>query len=376
MKEKRFMNQQRHKRIILSGGGTGGHIFPAISVANALRKLDPEVEILFVGAEGKMEMELVPSAGYRIVSLPVAGLSRKNPLKNISVFAKLFKSLRLAKNILKDFKPDVVVGTGGYASGPILRQSEKMGIPVLIQEQNSTAGVTNRLLAKNASMICVAWDDMDKYFPADRIIKTGNPVRHNFEDLGKIRTEALNYFSLTDDSPIILILGGSQGAGSINRSFSDNISKIKGSEFQWIWQTGKLYYDDIDKLIGDSGAENVRYFPFIDRMDLAYAASDIIISRAGAGTLSELCLAGKPAIIIPSPNVAEDHQTKNALALAEKNAAVVVKDNETAEKLVGEVFRIGNDKKLREELSSNIKKMAEQNADIRIAGEVLKLAGR
>lgn len=368
------MNRQKHKRIIISGGGTGGHIFPALSVADALRKLDPEVDILFVGAEGKMEMELVPAAGYRIVGLPVAGISRKSAFKNISVFIKLMKSLRLAKKTIKEFNPDVAVGTGGYASGPVLRQSEKMGIPVLIQEQNSTAGVTNRLLGKKASKICVAWDGMEKYFPADRIIKTGNPVRHNFDNLNDLRDEALNYFSLKDGSAVILILGGSQGAGSINRCFSENMEKIEQTGYQWLWQTGRNYFEDIKVLVTESGAVNIRIQAFIDRMDLAFAAADIIISRAGAGTISELSLVGKPVILVPSPNVAEDHQTRNAMSLERNNAATLIRDEEAGEKLIEEAVRLAADKKTRETLSLNITKMAERNANIRIAEEVLKLA--
>jgi UDP-N-acetylglucosamine--N-acetylmuramyl-(pentapeptide) pyrophosphoryl-undecaprenol N-acetylglucosamine transferase len=373
MKEKKYMNLQKHKRIIISGGGTGGHIFPAISIANALRKIDPEVEILFVGAEGRMEMEKVPAAGFRIIGLPVAGIIRRNILKNFSVFIKLIKSLRLAKKAIREFRPDVAVGTGGYASGPVLRQSEKMGIPVLIQEQNSAAGVTNRLLAKKASKICVAWDCMDKYFPADRIIKTGNPVRQNFDDLENIREEALKFFGLNSEGPVILILGGSLGAGSINKCLSDNITIISATEYQWLWQTGKDYYDNVKKLISDSAPANIIIRAFIDRMDLAFAAADVIISRAGAGTISELCLVGKPAILVPSPNVAEDHQTRNAMSLAERDAAVVITD-ETAEKmLIGEAVSLVYDGERRKRLSDNIAKMAERDADIRIANEVLKL---
>jgi len=373
MKEKRYMNLQKHKRIIISGGGTGGHIFPAISIANALRKTDPEIEILFVGAEGRMEMEKVPSAGYRIIGLPVAGISRKNIIKNLSVIIKLIKSLRLAKKTIREFNPDVAVGTGGYASGPVLRQSEKMGIPVLIQEQNSSAGVTNKLLAKRASKICVAWDGMDKYFPADRIIKTGNPVRQNFDNLGNMREEALKFFGLKSELPVILILGGSQGAGSINKCLSDNIKTISAKEYQWLWQTGKKYYDEVEQLIVDSGTGNIITRAFFDRIDLAFAAADIIISRAGAGTISELCLVGKPVILVPSPNVAGDHQTRNAKSLEERDAALVITDEKAEKMLIGEAVRLISDRERRKRLSENIAKMAERDADIRIANEVLKL---
>ncbi len=367
------MNLQRHKRVIISGGGTGGHVFPAISIANALRKIDKDIEILFVGAEGKMEMEKVPAAGYKIVGLPVAGISRKNILKNFSVFIKLFKSLSLAKKTIREFKPDVAVGVGGYASGPVLNQAGKMGIPILIQEQNGYAGVTNKLLAKKASAICVAYDGMDKYFPADKIIKTGNPVRQNFDDLGSLKEEAFSFFGLNSAFPVILILGGSLGAGTINKCLSDNIETLRNSDCQWLWQTGKYYYNDVKKLVPDQTDGKIAVHAFIDRMDLAFAAAGIIISRAGAGTISELCLVGKPVILVPSPNVAEDHQTKNATALAEKNAAIVISDGTAEKNLVEEAIKLVFDIQKKKTLSENIAKMAERDADIRIAMEVLKL---
>lgn len=367
------MNLQRHRRIIISGGGTGGHIFPAISIANALKKIDKDIEILFVGAEGKMEMEKVPAAGYKIVGLPVAGIHRKNILKNISVLFKLITSLRLAKKIIREFKPDVAVGVGGYASGPVLKQSVKLGIPILIQEQNGYAGVTNKLLAEKASVICVAYDGMDKYFPAHKIIKTGNPVRQNFDDLGNLKEEALKFFNLKNELPVILILGGSLGAGTINKCLSDNIETLRSSDCQWLWQTGKYYYDDIKKLVPVQSDMRISVHAFIDRMDLAFAAAGIIISRAGAGTISELCLIGKPVILVPSPNVAEDHQSKNAAALAEKNAAIVVSDLNAEKKLVDEAIKLVSDHQKKKMLSENIAKMAERDADIRIAREVLKL---
>jgi UDP-N-acetylglucosamine--N-acetylmuramyl-(pentapeptide) pyrophosphoryl-undecaprenol N-acetylglucosamine transferase len=373
MKEKRYMNLQKHKRVIISGGGTGGHIFPAISIANALRKIDPGIEILFVGAEGRMEMEKVPAAGYRIVGLPVAGISRKNILRNFSVFIKLIKSLRLARKTIKEFNPDVVVGVGGYASGPVLKQSGKMRIPILIQEQNSSVGVTNKLLAKKASAICVAYDGMNKYFPEGKIIKTGNPVRQNFDNLGNLREEALRFFNLKNDLPVILILGGSLGAGSINKCLSDNIKIMNESACQWLWQTGKYYYDDVRKLVPVSSDAKIAVHSFIDRMDLAFSAADIIISRAGAGTISELCLAGKPVILVPSPNVAEDHQTRNAMALAGKDAAILIPDDKAEKTLVEEAIKLVSDIQKKKTLSDNIIKMAERDADMRIAREVLKL---
>lgn len=373
MKEKRSMNLQRHKRVIISGGGTGGHVFPAISIANALRRTEKDIEILFVGAEGKMEMEKVPAAGYRIIGLPVAGISRSNVFRNIPVFFRLLKSLRLARKTLLEFNPDVAVGVGGYASGPVLKQAGRMGIPILIQEQNSYAGVTNRLLAKKASAICVAYDGMEKYFPSEKIIKTGNPVRNNFNNLESLRAEALKFFNLKSELPVILILGGSLGAGTINKCLSDNIDALRNSGCQWLWQTGKYYYDDIIKLAADRKGDKVVIHAFIDRMDLAFAAAGIIISRAGAGTISELCLVGKPVILVPSPNVAEDHQTKNAMALAEKDAAIVIPDANASKLLLDEAIKLASDNRRKKTLSANIAGMAEREADMRIAREVLKL---
>ena len=376
MEEIRYMNLQRHKRIIISGGGTGGHIFPAISIANALRKIDPETEILFVGAEGRMEMEKIPAAGYRIIGLPVAGLHRSLSLKNISVLIKLLKSLKKAKKVLKEFGPDVVVGVGGYASGPVLRQAGKLGIPTLIQEQNSYAGVTNKILAKKASVICVAYDGMGKYFPPEKIIKTGNPVRHNFDDLKSLQYEALSFFNLKKEFPVILVLGGSLGAGSINNCMSENINKLRDSDCQWLWQTGKYYFENVKALVSLSLSGNISVHGFINRMDYAYAAADIIVSRAGAGTISELCLVGKPVILIPSPNVAEDHQTRNAEALSGRDAAMLIADNLAGKILVDEAIKLISDQSRRDMFSENILKMADRDADIRIAEEVLKLTGK
>jgi UDP-N-acetylglucosamine--N-acetylmuramyl-(pentapeptide) pyrophosphoryl-undecaprenol N-acetylglucosamine transferase len=375
-KEKKFMNRQKHNRVIISGGGTGGHIFPAISIANALRKLDPEMQILFVGAEGRMEMEKVPAAGYDIAGLPVAGFNRKLLHKNIPVLFKLFKSLRLAKRILSDFKPDVVVGVGGYASGPVLKQAGRMSIPTLIQEQNSYAGVTNKLLAKKASVICVAYEGMEKYFPAEKIIITGNPVRQSFDNIIALRNESVEFFGLNGKMPVILVLGGSLGAGSINGALSEKISLINNSGTQWIWQTGKNYFEDVNALVAISSAPEIKVHPFINRMDLAFAAADVIISRAGAGTISELCLVGKPVILVPSPNVAEDHQTRNAMALAEKNAALLLPDKDVNGKLVNEALSLVKDEDKRKMLSENILKLAEKDTDMRIAREIMKLIAR
>jgi UDP-N-acetylglucosamine--N-acetylmuramyl-(pentapeptide) pyrophosphoryl-undecaprenol N-acetylglucosamine transferase len=374
MKEKKYMNLQKHKRVIISGGGTGGHIFPAISIANALMKIDPGTEILFVGAEGRMEMDKIPAAGYKIIGLPVAGLYRSLTLKNFSVLIKLLKSLNKAKKVIREFTPDVVVGVGGYASGPVLRQAGRMGIPTLIQEQNSYAGVTNKLLARRASVICVAYDGMDKYFPADKIIKTGNPVRQNFDNLKSFQDEALTSFSLKKEFPVILVLGGSLGAGSINNSLSENISKLRDSDCQWLWQTGKYYFENVRALVSLSFTGNISVHGFINRMDYAYAAADIIISRAGAGTISELCLVGKPVILVPSPNVAEDHQTRNAEALSSRGAAILIPDNQATKTLVDEAIKLVSDKQRRDILSENIVKMANRDADKRIAEEILRIA--
>lgn len=373
MMEIKYMNRKRPDRIIISGGGTGGHIFPAVSVANALRRIDPSVEILFVGAEGRMEMEKVPEAGYPIKGLPVSGFHRNFTLKNISVLTGLFKSLLMARKIIREFDPDVVVGVGGFASGPVLRQAGKMGIPTLIQEQNSYAGVTNKLLAKKAAVICVSYDGMEKYFPAGKIIKTGNPVRHNYDNLHLIKNEALDFFKLKKDKPVVLVLGGSLGAGTINRSLSGKIDRMSGSECQWIWQTGKYYNEDVMALVSVSFPENIVVSAFINRMDYAYAAADVIVSRAGAGTISELCLVGKPVILVPSPNVAEDHQTKNARALSDKEAAILITDSQAETLLVDEAVKLIKDNTKQAKLSENILKLADRDSDMRIATEVLKL---
>jgi UDP-N-acetylglucosamine--N-acetylmuramyl-(pentapeptide) pyrophosphoryl-undecaprenol N-acetylglucosamine transferase len=337
-------------------------------------KADPSTEILFVGAEVRMEMEKVPAAGYKITGLPVAGLYRKLTLKNIGVIVKLLKSLRIARKVITEFKPDVVVGVGGYASGPVLRQAGRMKIPTLIQEQNSYAGVTNKLLAKKASVICVAYDGMEKYFPAEKIIKTGNPVRQNFDNLKDLEKDALEFFGLKEGYPVILILGGSLGAGTINKSLSNNLGLILDSDCQWIWQTGKHYYESVKSQVPESASGHISVNGFINRMDLAFAAADVIISRAGAGTISELCLVGKPVILVPSPNVAEDHQTKNARALSDRDAAVLIPDNQADKLLVIESVKLMADKERRARLSENIRKMADRDADVRIAEEIFKLA--
>ena len=367
------MNQKRNRNIIISGGGTGGHIFPAISIANAIKAIEPKCNILFVGALGKIEMEKVPAAGYEIIGLPVAGLHRRLTIKNLSFIFKLIKSLNKAKQIIKSFNPDVVVGVGGYASGPVLWMANKKGIPTLIQEQNSYAGVTNKLLAKKAKKICVAYEGMEKYFPEKKIILTGNPVRQDLLDKIGSRDEAIKYFDLDENKKTILVVGGSLGARTINQSIISGIELIGKSEFQLLWQTGKYYFNDAKTQADASGFKNIKVNDFIVRMDMAYAAADIIVSRAGAGTISELCLVGKPVILVPSPNVAEDHQTKNAMALVNKNAALMVKDSEANEKLIDTTLNLLDDENKMMELSVNIKAMALRDSAKIIAEEVMKL---
>ena len=359
-------------RVIISGGGTGGHIFPAISIADELKNRNMSTEILFVGALNRMEMERVPAAGYKIVGLPVSGLQRKFTFKNFNVIIDLFRSLRIAKRIIHDFKPQVVIGVGGYASGPLLQVALKKGIPALIQEQNSFAGITNRLLAKKVSRICVAYSGMERYFPKDKIVITGNPVR-NIEISESLRQKGFEYFNLRKNIPVLLIIGGSLGARTINESIIENINLLNRSDLQVIWQTGEYYFNEVknstDKLEGTA----IHLYDFITRMDLAYNVADLVISRAGAISISELCLTGRPAILIPSPNVAEDHQTKNTKALVDAGAAVMVKDRHAKKDLVSQILTLMNDTNLRKELSENIKKLAKPNSAIAIVDEVYKL---
>ncbi len=362
------------EKIIISGGGTGGHVFPAISIANALKSIDNDVNIHFVGAMGRLEMVKVPEAGYEISGLPVAGFERKLSLKNITVLVKLIKSLVKARKIIHSYKPDVVVGVGGYASGPILRVAGRKGIPTLIQEQNSYAGMTNKLLAKKAKVICVAYEGMEKYFPEEKIVLTGNPVRRDLTGLDKKREEAIGYFKLQENLPVALVIGGSGGSRTINESIDRGYEKLERNGIQVVWQTGKHYYDNIKKKYTGSSASLVRVLDFIDRMDLAFAAADIIVSRAGAGTISELTLVGKPVILVPSPNVAEDHQTKNALALVNKSAALMLEDNKSVKKLADGIIELIKDAEKRKVLSDNIKSLAIKDSDIMIAKAILKLA--
>jgi UDP-N-acetylglucosamine--N-acetylmuramyl-(pentapeptide) pyrophosphoryl-undecaprenol N-acetylglucosamine transferase len=365
---------EKQLKIIISGGGTGGHIYPAVSIANALQQKVENIELLFVGAEGRMEMEKVPAAGYKTVGLPVVGLQRRLTWKNLLLPFKLYKSLKLAGKILKDFRPDVVVGVGGYASGPVLRKASKLSIPALIQEQNSYAGITNKLLAKKANKICVAYEGMNRFFPKEKIILTGNPVRQDLSSIHSLKGEALNFFKLDTTKKTILVLGGSLGARTLNESITQGFDRIEESNYQLLWQTGKNYGDTAKQLVVDKASKNVKAHDFIYRMNYAYAAADVVISRAGAGTISELCVVGKPCILVPSPNVSEDHQTKNAQALVNKNAAIMVADNDARANLLNTAFSLIENEQQITTLSTNISKLAMPNAASIIADEVLKLA--
>lgn len=363
----------KNKRYIISGGGTGGHIFPALAIANELKASDPSAEILFIGAEGRMEMERVPAAGYPIVGLPIKGFDRKNLLKNVPIAFKLAGSLLKAYNEISKFKPDAVIGVGGYASGPTLEVAQLMGIPTLIQEQNSYAGVTNKLLAKKADSICVAYDGMERFFPKDKIVKTGNPVRQSlFTDIPK--EEARAYFGLDANKKTVLIVGGSLGARTINLSMLGHWGELCEKEnFQIIWQTGKLYYDRIHKLIEPELPKHFYVQPFIDRMDLAYKAADLVVSRAGASSISEICLLGKPSILVPSPNVAEDHQLKNTLALTENKAALSVLDYQAEDILVDAIFTTLDRDELMSSLAIHAKDMALPDSAKKIVAEIRKI---
>ena len=363
-------------RVIISGGGTGGHIFPAVSIANAIREKQPDAEILFVGAEGRMEMQRVPAAGYEIKGLPVAGFDRKHLWRNVSVVIKLLRSRIMARRIIKAFRPMVAVGVGGYASGPTLDVAGKMGIPTLLQEQNSYAGVTNKLLAKNARRICVAYDGMERFFPADRILFTGNPVRQNLLHITLTRQEAAQQMGLAPAKRTVLIVGGSLGARSMNESVLQQLELIRQqTDVQFVWQTGKYYSEAIAQQLKERTCpSNLHVMDFISDMAVAYAAADLVVSRAGAGSISEFCLLGKPVILVPSPNVAEDHQTKNAMALVQKDAALYVPDAEAPDNLLPTaISTVKNTKKL-QALSQNILRLARPNAASDIADEVIRLA--
>ncbi len=366
------MNDQRLK-ILVTGGGTGGHVFPAIAIADAIKKMRPDAEFLFVGAHGKMEMERVPKAGYAIEGLNIAGFQRSMSLKNLSFPIKLLRSLWKAKSIVKKFQPDVVIGTGGYASGPVMRAAQRFGIPTLIQEQNSYAGVTNKILGKKAARVCVAYDHMEQFFPQEKIVFTGNPVRSDIRHLEGKREEGLNYYDLDPEKKTIVVIGGSLGARTLNNAMRDNVEFFeKNGGIQVIWQCGKFYEYEYTAM-ETAKLPNVRCFAFIDRMDLLYAVADVVISRAGALSISELCLVGKPAILVPSPNVAEDHQTKNALALVEKGAARLVRDGDAGEKLLQDAMLILESEALAFSLSESIRQMGRPNAADAIARESIKL---
>lgn len=355
-------------RYLISGGGTGGHIFPAVSIANALRDLDPEADILFVGALGRMEMERVPQAGYKIIGLPVRGFDRKRPWRNISVLIDLARSMRMARRVIKDFRPDVGVGVGGYASGAAMKVAAKMGVPILLQEQNGFAGVTNKLLKDDAAKICVAYEHMERFFPKDKIILTGNPVRQNLLD-GKRRT--------TNKQKNLLIIGGSLGARTINEAIAAGIDKLLAAGINVVWQTGKIYYDQYKQTTNHKlQTTNVEIHEFLSDMPDRYATADLVISRAGASSISELCLLGKPSILVPSPNVAEDHQTHNAMALVNKDAAVLVRDADAVDKLVDTALDLIQDDKRLKTLHTNILTLAQPDSAKRIAVEVMKLAQR
>ena len=363
------------KRVIISGGGTGGHIFPAIAIANALKVIDPAVSILFVGANGRMEMEKVPAAGYEIIGLDIQGFQRKSLWKNIFLPFKLLKSLLKARSIIREFRPDVAVGVGGYASGPLLWAAGQMDIPYLIQEQNSYAGITNKRLGKNAKKICVAFEGMEKFFPSEKLMLTGNPILKQSVDIAGKREEALKSFGLSADKRTILVTGGSLGAGTLNKSMVSGLQKLIAADVQLIWQTGKYYYRPVLAQVGAKPHKNVCVVEFLNRMDYAYAAADVIVSRAGAGTIAELCIIKKPVILVPSPNVAEDHQTKNAIALVKNDAAILVSDTIAEKELADIALNLINDQEKCSLLSERIGLLASYDADEVIAREVLKLAG-
>ena len=365
---------KKNIHILVSGGGTGGHIFPAVSIANALKEKMPDSEILFVGAEGRMEMERVPAAGYKIKGLPIQGFNRANKLANIKVLFRLFKSLLMARSIVKEFKPDVAVGVGGYASGAALWAASSLNVPSLIQEQNSYAGVTNKLLAKKVSKICVAYDNMERFFPADKIIKTGNPVRQNL--CAQVDKElAYKEFGFDPNKKTIVVIGGSLGARTVNNSLLAGVRKLAAEQdVQVLWQTGKIYIDEMRAKTSDLPSDSgIVVTDFISRMDYAYAVADLVVSRAGASSISELCLLGKPVILVPSPNVAEDHQTKNALALSTKDAAILIHDKDAVAQLVDTALLTIRDEAKLKSLSENISKLAEKDSANRIADAVIKL---
>ncbi len=364
---------KKSRKYIISGGGTGGHVFPALAIAGELKRRDPSASILFVGAIGRMEMEKVPEAGYPIIGLPVEGLRRKIGFRNFIVIGKLLISILKSRRIIKSFKPDAVIGVGGYASGPLIRAASMLNIPVLLQEQNSYAGVTNRWLAGKAKKICVAYEGMEKYFSTDKIVLTGNPIRQEIFSNPPERKVAAEFFGIDGNTPVVLVLGGSLGARTINESILGKTGILEKENLVVIWQTGKLYYNQIRQQIDSLSLKKIKYFDFVKRMDLAYAVADVIISRAGATTISELCMLGKPVILVPSPNVAEDHQTRNAMALVKNNAAIMVKDIEAREKLVDQIIDLLHNSELQKTLAANCRKMALPDSAAKIADEIEKI---
>jgi UDP-N-acetylglucosamine--N-acetylmuramyl-(pentapeptide) pyrophosphoryl-undecaprenol N-acetylglucosamine transferase len=362
-------------RLIISGGGTGGHIFPAIAIANTFKARHHDAEILFVGAAGKMEMLRVPEAGYKIIGLWISGLQRKLTWSNLAFPFKLISSYYKAKGIIKNFRPHAVVGTGGYASGPMMLASSKQGIPSLIQEQNSYAGLTNKQLGEKVQRICVAYNGMERFFPKEKIMITGNPVRQDIRDLDSKKASSLDHFAFTSQQKTLLILGGSLGSRTINESILKGIDKLIDAQVQVIWQTGKIYYDNLRAQLGDKNLKQIRIYDFMRQMDLAYAASDVVISRAGALSISEVCLAGRPVILVPSPNVAEDHQTKNAMALVKENAAIMITDADAGKSLVEEALRLLFDEQRCQKLKENVSRLGKPDATIEIVEEIEKLIG-
>lgn len=357
-------------RVIISGGGTGGHIFPAIAIANEIRKRQPSAKILFVGANGRMEMDKVPQAGYEIRGLNIAGFQRGSVIKNAMLPLKIMQSLVEAFKIIKQFKPDVAIGVGGYASGPLLHVAGLLGIPTVIQEQNSFAGVTNKILARSATVICTAYEEMEKVFPAKKIVVTGNPVRAEITNATATKKDAAKHFGLDENKQTVLIIGGSLGARTLNHGVEAALERIKESDVQFLWQTGKLYYEHC-KIVAE-GVPQLKALQFIDKMDLTYTLADVIVSRAGALSISELQLVGKPAILVPSPNVTEDHQTHNAMALVKNRAALIINDDEAKVNLIGAAIDLLYDAKLRTELAANIKRMAKPSATEHIVDQILK----
>ncbi len=360
-------------KVIVSGGGTGGHVFPAIAIANAIKAERPDTELLFVGAKGRMEMDKVPAAGYRIEGLNVIGLNRKQLWKNVVLPFKLISSLWHVRKLIKQFSPDVVVGVGGYASGPTLYVAGLMGIPYLIQEQNSFPGLTNRMLAKRARKICVDYEDMEQFFPKDRILMTGNPIRQDIVDLAGKRAVAFDHFGLNPDKPVLLVIGGSLGARSINRAMLNNVDAILASGCQVLWQTGGLYYEQVKSMLTEE-KPGLLVKDFIKNMDLAYAMADVVVSRAGAIAISELCVVGKPVILVPSPNVAEDHQTKNALALSARNAAILLPDDRVYNELGKTVVDLMQNERRKTLMSENITRLGKTTSAQDIAKWVFRIA--